>query len=432
MTTTTVGASDLYMYDVAPNNDIKNDLWMNPKQSSSVEPRILHEMYSTETNYSNFDDCLDEGVINSFETFEVNSILRDLHNRSQRLPSEEEETNTTRTSTRASKRQKTVDLKPVAFVRFRTSRGKPKPVMLKALFDSGATGTLIAKKHCKKLKTVATAKQQWSTPAGILTTRSKVKAEFCISELHDKRVIAWNCHAFENLGNYDMIIGRDLMHDLGIDVCFSTQTINWDGYELPMRSGDITLEQEIFLQQEPDHVEDAAGRMRGILDAKYEAADLDEVVEQADHLDDDQRVKLKQLLTKHQKLFDGSLGVWKDATYNIDLKPGAEPYHARAFPIPKIHEKTLKMEVERLCELGVLKRVSRSEWGAPTFIIPKKDGTVRFISDFRELNKRIRRKPFPIPKIQDMLLNLEGFQYATKSMPMEKEVSEQSKHISRR
>jgi hypothetical protein len=63
--------------------------------------------------------------------------------------------------------------------------------------------------------------------------------------------------------------------------------------------------------------------------------------------------------------------------------------------------------------LGVLKKVNRSEWAAPTFIIPKKDGTVRFISDFRELNKRIKRKPFPIPKIQDLLLKLEGFQYAT-------------------
>ena len=38
---------------------------------------------------------------------------------------------------------------------------------------------------------------------------------------------------------------------------------------------------------------------------------------------------------------------------------------------------------------------------------------MRFISDFRELNKRIQRLPYPIPHIQDMLLNLEGFQYAT-------------------
>jgi hypothetical protein len=74
---------------------------------------------------------------------------------------------------------------------------------------------------------------------------------------------------------------------------------------------------------------------------------------------------------------------------------------------------TLKVEVERLCKSGVLRKVNRSEWAAPTFIIPKKDGSVRFISDFRELKKWIRRKPFPIPKIQDMLLKLEGFKYAT-------------------
>jgi hypothetical protein len=33
----------------------------------------------------------------------------------------------------------------------------------------------------------------------------------------------------------------------------------------------------------------------------------------------------------------------------------------------------------------------------------------QFISNFRELNKRIKQKPYPIPKIQDLLLNPEGF-----------------------
>ena len=71
------------------------------------------------------------------------------------------------------------------------------------------------------------------------------------------------------------------------------------------------------------------------------------------------------------------------------------------------------MEVQRLCELGVLKKVNCSEWAALTFIILKKDKMVRFISDFRELNKWIKRKPYPIPKIQDLMLKLEGFQYRT-------------------
>jgi hypothetical protein len=95
------------------------------------------------------------------------------------------------------------------------------------------------------------------------------------------------------------------------------------------------------------------------------------------------------------------------------MKTDTEPYHGRPFPVPKIHELTLKKELGRLEKLGILKKVNRSQWGAPTFIIPKKDGTVRFISDFRELNKHIKREPYPIPKIKDLLLQLEGITYGT-------------------
>ena len=61
----------------------------------------------------------------------------------------------------------------------------------------------------------------------------------------------------------------------------------------------------------------------------------------------------------------------------------------------------------------MLKRQPDSEWASPTFIIPKKNKTVRFISDFREVNKHIVRTPYPIPKIPTVLQEMEGFTYAT-------------------
>jgi hypothetical protein len=69
--------------------------------------------------------------------------------------------------------------------------------------------------------------------------------------------------------------------------------------------------------------------------------------------------------------------------------------------------------VESLCQLGVLERQPASEWALPSFIIPKKDKTVHFLSDFREVNKRLVRKPFPIPKISTVLQEIKGFSYAT-------------------
>jgi hypothetical protein len=39
--------------------------------------------------------------------------------------------------------------------------------------------------------------------------------------------------------------------------------------------------------------------------------------------------------------------------YDIELKPYAKPYHSRPFPVPKIHEATLKIELECLTKAGV-------------------------------------------------------------------------------
>ena len=102
-------------------------------------------------------------------------------------------------------------------------------------------------------------------------------------------------------------------------------------------------------------------------------------------------------------MFDGTLDNYTSSEYKIEFLEGAKPYHTKTFPIPKIHEETLKSEVNRLRNIGVLNRKTNSKWPAPTFIIPKKNGTVCYISDFRELNIRIKRKSFPIPKIQDLL-----------------------------
>ena len=51
-----------------------------------------------------------------------------------------------------------------------------------------------------------------------------------------------------------------------------------------------------------------------------------------------------------------------------------------------------------------------SEWAAPMFIIPQNTGTIMFISNVSELNKLKVHKPFPIPKISNVLLKQQGFQ----------------------
>ncbi len=107
------------------------------------------------------------------------------------------------------------------------------------------------------------------------------------------------------------------------------------------------------------------------------------------------------------------MGEWTLPPVSIQLKEGAKPFHGRPYPIPKVHKATLMKEIDRLVSIGVMKWQPYSQWASPSFIIPKKDLTVRTISDFRELNKRIVRKPYPIPQISTTLQELQGFTYAT-------------------
>jgi len=129
-------------------------------------------------------------------------------------------------------------------------------------------------------------------------------------------------------------------------------------------------------------MDEAVSCVKRIIDAKYKKADLKTVCQSQTELTVEQKGQLEALLCKYEPLFDGQLGHRQGQEVKLELKEGAKPHHSRAYNIPRCHIQRLKAEVERLVKIGILKKVNRSEWAAPTFIIPKKDGSVRFISDF--------------------------------------------------
>ena len=306
------------------------------------------------------------------------------------------------------------DLVPILFGYLNTRLGKPKFEQIKILADSGASSTIVAKKFTEKLRLQSTSETAWSTMAGNFSTSSKCKLLFTLPELHDSAKIIENAYVAQNLGTYDMIMGRNTLRTLGININFSNNTVEWNGSQAPMKPPNCTVQTDFHIE-DPPVIQAETNRMQRILDAKYSKTNLNDYVNSNTYsqLNDIEKAKLLECLRKHESLFDGTLGKWKGTSYKVELKPDAKPYHARPYGIPRAYEHTLRLEVERLCQAGVLRKINHSKWAAPTFIIPKKDKTVRFISDFRELNKRIRRKPYPIPHIQDLLLKLEGFQYAT-------------------
>jgi hypothetical protein len=195
---------------------------------------------------------------------------------------------------------------------------------------------------------------------------------------------------------YNLIIGKQTLHNIGAVLDFKEKTIPIDSILLPMRNivnlqlkPSITkaLRHNTVQAQEPVSTRKATKRVIEILDAKYDKANLQEIVkDNCSHLEPSQQEKLLSLLLDYETLFDGTLGDWNRPPISVEMKEGAKPYHGRPYPIPQIHKATLIKEINRLESIGVLKRQSSSQWASPTFIIPKKDISVRTITNSRELN----------------------------------------------
>ena len=322
----------------------------------------------------------------------------------------------------SNKKIKTTHFTTELIVEIRHGHKLKKSRNLKALIDTGSSGCIILNDSTKGIdhKTIEDP-QQWTTKGGLFETNGICPAKFYLPEFSTQECVKWNFHVDTTKratkSRYDMIIGRDLLEQLPLDIKFSDKTMSWQGITIPMKLADELDSQNIneIVEQcyETGHLHDVTQRTMQILDASYEKADLQSITSKCTYLSKEERAALLKLLHRYEDLFDGTLGTWNGPEIELKLKKDAVPYFSRPFPVPHVHERTLKIEIDRLVKLGVLKWTKANEWAAPTFIIPKKDGRVRFISDFRKLNEWLKRAPYPIPKIQDLLHKLEGFMYAT-------------------
>jgi hypothetical protein len=240
-----------------------------------------------------------------------------------------------------------------------------------------------------------------------------------------KRKVDFNFNLFKpsETDRYGVILGRDFGQSLGIDVKNSTKTFSWDQVEVPMVQRNHWSEKAMkayyqsrgYAKTNNDSKtiqEDV--RASEILDAKYEKPNLDEIVTNQFHLSKNQKKLLRTLLTKHEGCFLGTKGKWKGKPIEVELKPDAVPFAGKPYKIPQAYMEVTKKEVERLCELGILSKLEGgSEWAAPSFVIPKKDNTVRFLTDFRKLNAQLKRAPFSLPHIRDIRESIISFMFAT-------------------
>ncbi len=304
-------------------------------------------------------------------------------------------------------------------------QGKACSRLLRVLYDSGGSKSMCHRRVMPRGARINqdSEKQLFNTLAGTYGSLGSIQMSGMRLPAFDKnRVIS--DHSFEVFDadcRYDVILGADFLEKVGMNLRYSDLTVEWLGNTIPMQTlgkSVNAVEVEQYLNQmeiEEMGIDIDSYLSAPILEAKYDKWSIDEVIkDHCSHLNVKQQAELHQLLTRHAKLFDGTLGKYPGEPMHIEVEPGATPVYRRPYPVPVVHMAAFKKELEHLVSLGVLSPVRDTEWGLPTFITPKKDGRIRWVSDMRELNKVIKRTQYTLPIINDVLRKRKGYEFLTK------------------
>ncbi len=166
---------------------------------------------------------------------------------------------------------------------------------IRVLLDSGSSGDLLfMKKGSSKCIPIVkwVVPQSWGTSNGTFITDRVGNIELSFVEYSASKKVRLQLDIVEyspgdQTPMYDLIIGKQTMHNLGVKLDFQEMTITIDKILLPMRNiANLQLKPRITralrentcFAQEPISTCSSTRRMVKILDAKYEKADLPAII----------------------------------------------------------------------------------------------------------------------------------------------------------
>ena len=164
---------------------------------------------------------------------------------------------------------------PVLQLAVKSSKDSP-PKQITALLDSGASSTIISRACVDKTPRFQQQETVWQTANGSFSTVSKTNLAIKFLELDEQKTVNYTVHvATRQLTSYDMIIGRDLLNELGLVLDYAKNLVFWGDHSCPMKTPQQI--QQTYVNEINNIIGASTNCVSHILDAKYEKADLIEV-----------------------------------------------------------------------------------------------------------------------------------------------------------
>ena len=185
------------------------------------------------------------------------------------------------------------DLVPTTMMIIRMIQKIPSGQLLRVLFDSGGTKTMIYASALPKICTPRLLERPLitNTIQGTMETKRFVTMDTLILPEFDRslKVETHRAYVFDGPCKYDLILGRYFLGTAGITHDFLSHTMKWCNCTVSMKDPSSTNAQiygEFFEQFYWDEIDSFESQ---ILQADYKPADTDEVAREQTHLTKDQQ-----------------------------------------------------------------------------------------------------------------------------------------------
>ena len=122
-----------------------------------------------------------------------------------------------------------------------------------------------------------------------------------------------------------------------------------------------------------------------------------------------QSAELMKCVVNHHDVFaldDGEVGEVIGVEHKIHTGDSA-PIRQLPRRVPFAVRGEITRMVQEMLKDGVIQE-SASPWASPIVLVKKKDGTLRFCVDYRRLNAVTHKDTFPLPRIDDLLDQMQG------------------------
>jgi len=115
------------------------------------------------------------------------------------------------------------------------------------------------------------------------------------------------------------------------------------------------------------------------------------------------QLTLESLVEEYKDVFSAPQGRIKNFKAKIIMKDDATPKFMKARPIPYALKDKVDAELEKMEQLGQIKKIQHSEWASPLVVVPKANGKVRITADFKNtINNQLCVNQYPLSNPEEL------------------------------